>query len=48
MIGSTLAWVRPMLPDSPLFDRYLERLAARPGQARALVRDPSSALEVAA
>jgi glutathione S-transferase len=48
MIGSTLAWVRPMLPDSPLFDRYLERLAARPANARAMARDGAVALEQAA
>lgn len=48
MIGSTLAWVRPMLPDSPLFDRYLERLAARPAHARATARDDAPALEQAA
>lgn len=48
MIGSTLAWVRPMLPDSPLFDRYLERLAARPAHARAMARDDAPGLEQAA
>lgn len=48
MIGSTLAWVRPMLPDSPLFDRYLDRLAARPANARAMARDGAVALEQAA
>lgn len=48
MIGSTLAWVRPMLPDSPLFDRYLERLAARPANARAMARDGAVSLEQAA
>lgn len=39
MIGSTLAWVRPLLPDSPLFDAYLARLAARPAGGRARDRD---------
>ncbi len=48
MICSTLVWVRPMLPDSPLFDRYLERLAARPANARALARDGAVVLEKAA
>ncbi|WP_029414790.1 glutathione S-transferase family protein [Brevundimonas bacteroides] len=48
MIGSTLAWVRLMLPDSPLFSRYLERLVARPANARARARDSAVALEQAA
>lgn len=48
MIGSTLAWARPMLPDSPLFDRYLERLAARPAHTQALARDGAVSLEEAA
>lgn len=39
MIGSTLAWVRHLLPDSPLFDAYLARLAARPAGGRAKSRD---------
>ncbi|MEQ7154954.1 glutathione S-transferase family protein [Brevundimonas aurifodinae] len=48
MVGSTLTWVRPMLPDSPLFDRYLDRLAARPSSGRAAARDNATGLEQAA
>ncbi|CAN5225770.1 glutathione S-transferase family protein [soil metagenome] len=39
IIGSALAWARPHLPDSPVFDRYLDRLAARPAKIRAEARD---------
>ena len=39
LIGSTVAWARDHLPDSPLLDAYVERLAARPAHARAIARD---------
>lgn len=39
MIGASLGWGREHLPDSPLFDLYLERLAQRPAWVRAQVRD---------
>jgi glutathione S-transferase len=48
MVGSTLTWVRPMLPDSPLFDRYLDRLAARSSSGRAAARDNATGLDRAA
>jgi len=48
MVGSTLAWVRHLLPDSPLFDRYRDRLAARPASGRAAARDGAAGLEQAA
>lgn len=39
LIGSTVAWARDHLPESPLLDAYVERLAARPAHARAIARD---------
>ncbi|MFN3931930.1 MAG: glutathione S-transferase family protein [Brevundimonas sp.] len=39
MIGSTLAWAREHLPESPLIDDYLGRLQARPAHQRAMARD---------
>lgn len=39
MIGSTIGWARAHLPDSPLLDAYLARLAARPAHQRAMARD---------
>lgn len=39
MVGSSLAWARHCLPDSPLLDRYAERLAQRPARLRADARD---------
>jgi glutathione S-transferase len=48
MIGASLGWGREHLPDSPLFDLYLERLAQRPAWIRAQVRDADPQLCVAA
>jgi len=39
MIGASLGWGREHLPDSPLIDDYLARLAARPANQRAMARD---------
>ena len=39
IIGSALGWGRQHLPDSPVFDRYLERLNQRPARIRAEARD---------
>ncbi|MNY33579.1 glutathionine S-transferase [compost metagenome] len=39
LIGGTVAWAREHLPESPLLDAYVERLAARPAHARAIARD---------
>ena len=39
IIGSALTWGRDYLPDSPVFDRYIERLNARPAKVRADARD---------
>ncbi len=39
MIGASLGWGRDCLPDSPLFDLYLERLSQRPAWIRAQARD---------
>lgn len=43
LIGSTVVWAREHLPDSPLLDAYVERLAARPAHARAIARDGAPA-----
>jgi len=48
MVGSTLAWARAQLPDSPLLDDYSARLAARPAHQRAMVRDGALAASQAA
>lgn len=39
MVGSSLAWARSFLPESPLLDAYAERLAQRPARIRADARD---------
>jgi glutathione S-transferase len=39
MIGSSLGWGREYLPDTPVFDRYLERLDERPAHVRAQAKD---------
>lgn len=39
IIGSGLVWARQHLPDSPVFDRYIERLNQRPAKLRADSRD---------
>lgn len=39
MVGASLGWGRQHLPESPLFDLYLERLSQRPAGLRALARD---------
>lgn len=39
LIGSALGWARSALPDSPVFDAYAARLAARPAYGRANARD---------
>ena len=48
MVGSALGWARQHLPDSPVFDRYLERLAQRPARLRAEARDGEVSLTQAA
>jgi len=44
IIGSGIGWARAHLPDSPVIDRYLERLAQRPAWQRARMRDGDPAL----
>lgn len=44
IVGSALAWGREYLPDSPVFDRYIERLAQRPARIRADARDGDASL----
>ena len=44
MIGSSLAWARSCLPDSPLLDAYAERLAQRPARIRADAKDSETAI----
>lgn len=48
MVGASLGWARQYLPDSPLFDLYLERLAERPAAQRAQARDNEVRTEQAA
>lgn len=48
IVGSGVAWARQFLPDSPVFDRYVERLNARPAKQRADARDGDIALTRAA
>jgi glutathione S-transferase len=44
LIGGAVAWAREHLPESPLLDAYIARLAARPAHARAIARDGAPAL----
>lgn len=39
MVGSSLAWARSCLPQSPLLDAYADRLARRPARIRADAKD---------
>lgn len=39
MIGSALAWGREHVPESKLIDAYVERVSARPANARAAAKD---------
>lgn len=39
LIGGSLGWCRQYLPESPLLDDYIARLAARPAHHRAMLRD---------
>ena len=39
LIGGSLGWCRQYLPESPLLDDYIGRLAARPAHLRAMLRD---------
>ena len=39
MIGAALAWGREHLPESALIDAYMERVSARPANARATAKD---------
>lgn len=39
MVGSSLAWARAFLPESPLLDAYAERLGQRAARVRADARD---------
>ena len=48
IIGSGLGWARSHLPDSPVFDAYLDRLSQRPAKIRAEARDGDIALTRAA
>lgn len=48
IVGSAVGWARQYLPDSPVFDRYVERLNARPAKQRADARDGDIALTRAA
>jgi glutathione S-transferase len=48
IIGSALTWGRQYLPDSPVFDRYIDRLSQRPAKLRADARDGDIALTRAA
>lgn len=48
LVGSSLIWARDHLPDSPVFDRYIERLNQRPARIRALARDGDIAMTRAA
>lgn len=47
LIGGSLGWCRPYLPESPLLDDYIARLAARPAHHRAMLRDPAPVRTVA-
>lgn len=48
MVGSSLAWARSLLPESPLLDAYAERLAQRPARIRADAKDSETAILEAA
>lgn len=48
MVGSSLAWARSCLPESPLLDAYAERLAMRPARIRADAKDTNTAILEAA
>lgn len=48
IVGSAVGWARSWLPDSPVFDRYIERLNARPARIRADARDGDVSLTRAA
>ena len=48
MVGSSLAWARSFLPESPLLDAYAERLAKRPARIRADAKDSTAAILEAA
>ncbi len=48
IVGSAVGWARQYLPDSPVFDRYVERLNSRPAKQRADARDGDIALTRAA
>lgn len=48
IVGSGLIWARQHLPESPVFDHYIERLDQRPARLRALARDGDLALTQAA
>ena len=48
MVGSSLAWARSCLPESPLLDAYAERLAKRPARIRADAKDSTAAILEAA
>ena len=43
LIGGAVSWAREHLPESPLLDAYVGRLAARPAQVRAVARDGAPA-----
>ena len=44
MVGSSLAWARSFLPESPLLDAYAERLAQRPARIRADAKDSDKSI----
>lgn len=48
IVGSAVVWARNHLPDSPVFDRYVERLDSRPAKIRAAARDGDITLTRAA
>ena len=39
LYGSAMQWMRNQFPDDPVYDRYLERLAARPAMQRGQIKD---------
>ncbi|MFJ6025005.1 glutathione S-transferase family protein [Brevundimonas sp. NPDC092305] len=48
MIASALAWGREYVPESDLIDAYLERVSARPANARATEKDGTPPAEAVA